>query len=172
MVAVAVAVAVLRNLFAAVMLFAIYSLSAAALFVALDAVDVAFTEAAVGAGISSILMLATLAATSSREKPGRHRRALPLTLSLALAVVLLAGLQDLAPLGDPGAPPHTHVAPEYLSGTPSEIGVPNVVTAVLASYRGYDTLGETVVIFTAGLGVAALLGGHFRRRGKGEGGDA
>jgi multicomponent Na+:H+ antiporter subunit B len=32
-----------------------------------------------------------------------------------------------------------------------------VVTAVLASYRGFDTLGETVVIFTAGVGVIALL---------------
>ena len=50
-----------RNLFAAVMLFGIYSLLSAALFVTLEAVDVAFTEAAVGAGISTILMLATLA---------------------------------------------------------------------------------------------------------------
>ena len=172
MLAVALAVALLRNLFAAVMLFSIYSLAAAALFVTLDAVDVAFTEAAVGAGISSILMLATLAATGSREKPARHRRALPLVLCLGLAVVLLAGVRDLAPVGDPNAPPHTHVAPEYLSGTAAGIGVPNVVTAVLASYRGYDTLGEAVVIFTAGLGVAALLGGRLRRRREGEGGDA
>ena len=164
MVAVAVAVAVLRNLFAAVMLFAIYSLSAAALFVALDAVDVAFTEAAVGAGASSILMLATLAATSSREKALRHRRALPLALCLALAAILLVGLHDLSPVGDASSPPHNHVAPRYLSETATEIGVPNVVTAVLASYRGYDTLGEVVVIFTAGLGVAALLGGRLRRR--------
>ncbi len=164
MVTVALAVAVLRNLFAAVMLFAIYSLSAAALFVVLDAVDVAFTEAAVGAGASSILMLATLSATSSREKALRHRRALPLALCLALATVLLIGLRDLSPVGDPAAPAHNHVAPRYLGETATEVGVPNVVTAVLASYRGYDTLGEVVVIFTAGLGVAALLGGHFRRR--------
>ena len=168
MVAVAVAVAMLRTLFAAVMLFAIYSLSAAALFVALDAVDVAFTEAAVGAGISSILMLATLAATGSREKEYRRRRALPLTLCLALAAILMIGLGDLPPVGDPESPPHNHVAPRYLNETPTEIGVPNVVTAVLASYRGYDTLGEAVVIFSAGVGVAALLGGNLRRRREGE----
>ena len=42
--------------------------------------------------------------------------------------------------------------------------MPNVVTAVLASYRGYDTLGETTVVFTAGAGVIALL--RRRRRGK------
>ena len=171
MVAVAVAVAVLHNLFAAVMLFAIYSFSAAALFVVLDAVDVAFTEAAVGAGVSSILMLATLAATSSREKAGRRRRALPLALCLALAAVLLAGLRDLPPVGDAAAPPHHHVAPRYLDQSAAEVGVPNVVTAVLASYRGYDTLGEAVVIFTAGLGVTTLLGGHLRRRRAQEGED-
>jgi len=43
-----------------------------------------------------------------------------------------------------------------------EIGVPNMVTAGLADYRGYDTLGETTVIFTAGIAVILLL----RRRGK------
>ena len=42
--------------------------------------------------------------------------------------------------------------------------VPNVVTSVLADYRGYDTLGETTVIFTAGIGVLLLLKGRRRRR--------
>ena len=60
------------------------------------------------------------------------------------------------------APVQQHVAPRYLEQSPHEIGIPNVVTAVLASYRGYDTLGELTVIFTAGVGVLALLG--FRRR--------
>ena len=45
----------------------------------------------------------------------------------------------------------------------SEIDMPNVVTAVLASYRGYDTLGETVVIFTAAVGVLLLLRGRRRK---------
>ena len=47
--------------------------------------------------------------------------------------------------------------------------MPNIVTAVLASYRGYDTLGETTVIFTAGVGVLILLGVRSRRRRKGGG---
>ena len=46
----------------------------------------------------------------------------------------------------------------------SKVDVPNIVTAVLASYRGYDTLGETVVIFTAGIGVLLLLRGRRRQR--------
>jgi multicomponent Na+:H+ antiporter subunit B len=61
---------------------------------------------------------------------------------------------------------HSHVVPRYLEQGVQETGVPNVVTAVLASYRGYDTLGETIVVFTAGAGVIALL--RRRRRGRGE----
>ena len=36
--------------------------------------------------------------------------------------------------------------------------MPNLVTAVLASYRGFDTLGEVTVVLTAGIGVLLLLG--------------
>ena len=63
---------------------------------------------------------------------------------------------------NPQAPIHVHVVPRYLNEMKKEVDVPNVVTAVLASYRGYDTLGETTVVFTAGAGVIALL----RRRRK------
>ena len=61
-----------------------------------------------------------------------------------------------------------HVVPRYLADTIKETNVPNVVTSVLADYRGYDTLGETTVIFTAGIGVMLLLRGS-RRRGRREG---
>ena len=60
--------------------------------------------------------------------------------------------------GDAKAPIHQHVAPRYLNQSAQEIGLPNVVTSVLASYRSYDTLGETFVIFTAAIGVLVLLG--------------
>ena len=56
------------------------------------------------------------------------------------------------------------MAPYYIAHAEAETGVPNVVTAVLASYRGFDTLGEVTVIFTAGIGVLALLGFARRRR--------
>jgi multicomponent Na+:H+ antiporter subunit B len=61
--------------------------------------------------------------------------------------------------GDPAAPIHHHVADDYIERTDGDIGVPNMVTAILASYRGYDTWGETTVIFTACVGVMMLLGG-------------
>ena len=81
-------------------------------------------------------------------------------------LVLLYGTSDLPPFGDPGAPAHQHVAPRYIEVSPQEVGVPNIVTAVLASYRGYDTLGEVTVIFTAGVAVLALLGARRGRRGE------
>jgi multicomponent Na+:H+ antiporter subunit B len=154
----------LRNLFAVVMLFGIYSLLSAGIFVQLDAVDVAFTEAAVGAGISTIIMLGTLALIGGTEQESMGLKPGPLIVVLVTGGALIYGTLDLPALGDPSAPVHQHVAPRYIEESGSEIGVPNIVTSVLASYRGYDTLGEVTVIFTAGIGVLVLLGGRIRRR--------
>ena len=158
LVIVAVAAINLRDLFAVVMLFGIFSFLAAGLFMDLDAVDVAFTEAAVGAGVTTMLMLSTLRLTSRFERRPAHRRIIPLVVVTVTGGALVYASLDAPRLGDPDAPVHHHVAPRYLEEGPREVGTPNVVTAVLASYRGYDTLGETVVIFTAGLAVLLLLG--------------
>lgn len=164
LVVIAIAVIRLRNLFATVMLFSIYSLVSASLFLVMDAADVAFTEAAVGAGISTVLMLATIALTRQQEG-GEHRESpLRLLLVVVTGAVLIWGTQDLPSVGDAQAPAQQHVAPRYIEDSPAEIGIPNMVASILASYRGYDTLGETTVIFTAGLGLVVLLG---LRRGRG-----
>ena len=166
--ALAVAVARMRDLFAAAMLTGIFSLISAALFMLLDAVDVAFTEAAVGAGISTVLMLGALSLTEETEIASKHPF-LPLLIVTVTGAALIYGTLDMPHFGDPLAPIHHHVAPDYLGDVPTEVGIPNVVTAILASYRGYDTLGELVVIFTAGVGVLVLIGNR-RQRGDGEGG--
>ena len=153
------AVARLRNLFAVVMLTGIFSLTAAMLYVVLDAVDVAFTEAAVGAGISTVLLLSTLALTTSEEKTvnaGDSHWALALVV--ATGCVLVYGTLDMPPFGDPTAAIHNYVAPYYLEKSGAQTGIPNVVTSILASYRGYDTLGEVFVIFTAAAGVLLIIG--------------
>ena len=159
----ALAIARLRNLFAVVMLFSVFSLISAGLFVVMDAADVAFTEAAVGAGISTVLMLATLALTyTQKDKKDEHRSEhkpwLPLAVVFITGVMLIYGTSDIPDFGDPNAPAQTHLAPYYLEKSISETGVPNVVTAVLASYRSFDTLGEVTVIFTAVIAVLLLLG--------------
>ena len=152
----------LDDLFAAVMLTGIFSLLSAAFFLTMDAVDVAFTEAAVGAGISTVLMIATLAMTRRREKHLDEGIAkLPLAVVLVTGAALLWGTADLPRFGDPDAPIHRYMAPRFIEQSGHEVGPPNIVTSVLASYRGYDTFGETTVIFTAAIGVLALLG---RRR--------
>jgi len=157
-------IARLRNLFAVVMLSGIYSLMAATFFVVVDAVDVAFTEAAVGAGISTVLMLGALSLTVRREKAAAGKTWLPLLAVSITGAALVYGTLDMPNYGDPEAPIHRHVAPRYIEKSMAETNVPNMVTAVLASYRGYDTLGEVTVIFTAGIGVLLLLAHGGRRR--------
>ena len=153
LVVVALTIAYVDSVLAAIMLSGIYSFLMASVFLMLDAADVALTEAAVGAGIVTVLGLVALSLTSERERP-RKRRVLPaLAVVTAAGAALIYATADMPTVGDPGAPVHNHVAPRYLAETPDAIGIPNVVTAVLADYRGFDTLGEVAVIFAAGVGV-------------------
>ena len=141
MAATTVVIAVQRNLFAVVILFGVYSFLMATVLVALDAVDVAMTEASVGAGISIVLLLSALHLGKSVEMKPLHKPLLPLVVAVATGAALVYGTLGLPAFSDPDAPIHQHVVPRYLSDGPRETGVPNIVTAVLASYRGYDTLG-------------------------------
>lgn len=148
-----------RNLFGAVMLTGIYSLVSAGLFVVMDAVDVAFTEAAVGAGISTVLLLGTLALVGYQERKPSHQPILPLFVVLVTGGVLIYGTADIPPFGEALNPAHQHelAARYYLDRSYDDTHIPNVVTSVLGSYRGYDTMGETAVVFTAMVGVLLLL---------------
>ena len=154
----ALALVRIQSLLAVVLLSGIYSLLTAGLFVTLDAVDVAFTEAAVGAGLTTVLLLCAIAITGREQTVSRHGKLLPLAVIAVTGSALIYGTLDMPLFGDPTAPIHLHVAPRYLTQSSEEIGIPNVVTSVLASYRGYDTLGEVAVVFTAAIGVLLLLG--------------
>jgi multicomponent Na+:H+ antiporter subunit B len=158
MAAAAFGIVKLRNLFAVVMLSGIFSLLAASLYVHLTAVDVAFTEASVGAGISTLLLLATIAITGEYEKKNTTNNFFPLLIVIITGSALIYGTLDMPLYGAADAPANLHLIPRFIEKSGSEIGVPNIVTSVLASYRSYDTLGETVVIFTAAIGVLVLLG--------------
>lgn len=160
LVAIAIGIVRVRGLFAVVVMLGAYSFLMATLFVVLDAVDVAMTEASVGAGVSTVLFLGALYLTDTKEATGKARRLAPLFVSMVTAGALLWGLSDLPEFGSPAQPIHTRGA-DYLARSLPDTGIPNVVTSVLASYRGFDTLGETAVVFTAAIGVLVL----FRRRG-------
>ena len=168
----AIALLCVRGLFVALMLTGVYSLLITSLFVLLDAVDVAFTEAAVGAGITTVLFLAMLSKVSvhHNDSSALNFQLLPFLVVILTGALLVYATQDMPKFGDPQAPANLHVAPKYINDGKKDTGVPKLVTAVLASYRGYDTLGEVTVIFTAGVGVLLLLG-RKRRRVSGESGE-
>lgn len=152
-------IAYVRSLFASAMLFGIFSLLSAGMLTLMDAVDVAFTEAAVGAGISTVLLLGALSLTTSEESRPVHHKWSAKAVVILTGLMLAYGTLDMPDYGDPEAPIHSHVSDHYLEESSGEIGVPNVVTAVLASYRGYDTFGETTVVLAAAVGAILLLGG-------------
>ena len=156
----------MTHLFAVVMLAGVFSLLSAFLLVLMDATDVAFTEAAVGAGVSTVLMLSTMALTSRTQKPLTGTNWVAFFAVFFAGLLLIYGTLDMPNYGSNESPAQTHLSQMYLTNSPMEVGVPNVVTAILASYRGFDTLGEVVVVFTAGVGVVLLLSGLRRRKGK------
>ena len=156
---VALAIARLRSLIAIVMLSGVYSLVSAAWYIAVDAVDVGYTEAAVGAGMSTAVLLGAMLLTARTAKPEKPLSKLgPFLVCGATAAMLIYATVDLPGLGDPNSPANTGPGMTYVHVNWFDTGVPNVVTSVLASYRGFDTMGETVVVFVAGLAVAMLLG--------------
>jgi len=161
--AVTLGVAKARNLFVVVVLFSAFSFLMASVMLVLDAVDVALTEAAVGAGISMVLFLSALNLTTDREAPPRFQPTLAFFVAVGTGAVLIFGTSGLPGFGLAETPVNTHVGAAYLARSAEETDIPNVVTAVLGSYRGFDTLGEVTVVFTAGLGVLMLL-----RRGERE----
>ena len=150
------------DLLAAVIVLGAFSFFSAMYFASLGALDVAFTEAAVGAAITSVLLVTAIFRTQRHtvvQRSGAGRGTSWLTaggLGLAGGGLTLAVLH-LPRVGDPAAPAALHVSPRYVARALEETGASNLVTAVLADYRAFDTLGETTVIVTAGFACLLVL---------------
>ena len=157
MMGIAISLLKTRSVIFTVILTSAYSLVAALMFITLDAVDVAFTEASVGAGISTILFLSAMAYLPKEEEQNLNSQFFPAISCIVLSAILIWCSYDLPEIGIASAPIHLHIVPDYILGSKNDIGIPNIVTSILASYRGYDTFGETIVVFTAGIAVLALL---------------
>ena len=142
------------------MLTGMYSFLGASWMTIMDAPDVAFTESAVGAGISTVLLLGTLAFTEKRKAKKTRSGVLPLIVVTVTGAALVYGTLDMPHYGVLDAPIQQYPRPSYVEKSVQEAPhIPNVITVLLASFRGYDTLGETTVIFTAGISVLLLLRG-------------
>jgi multicomponent Na+:H+ antiporter subunit B len=147
------------DLLLAVITLGAYGFVLSLIWATIGALDVAFTEAVVGAGATTVLFLAALLRTSRRRSPAASQlRWIALAVALATGGAVLSLTRGLPLWGDPTSPPAVHVSPRYLARTLAETATPNAVTSVLADYRGYDTLVETTVILTAGLACWLLLG--------------
>ena len=148
-----------KDLISSVFILSTYSFLLALVWAWLGAVDVAFVEAVVGAGLATVFFLMTLFGTQPKDTRIRRSPA-PLVACLGLpvlGVLLLFAAEDLPKFSDPQSPANVHIATAYLKNTFEETNTPNVVTAVLMDYRAFDTLIETAVIFTAGIACAVLL---------------
>ena len=148
-----------KDLLSAVLVLGSYSFFLALVWAWLGAVDVAFVEAVVGAGLATVFFLLTLFETHP-EDTVIHRTRPPIAAVVGLpllGILLLYAANDLATFGDPAAPASTHVSPYFLENSLADTRTPNVVTAVLMDYRALDTLMETVVVFTAGIACWLLL---------------
>jgi multicomponent Na+:H+ antiporter subunit B len=152
-----IAIIKINNLFSLVILTGTYSFLMAILLIVMDAVDVGMTEAAVGAGVSTVLLLSALYLTGSKDSKKTNYNALPILFSFLVGALLIYGMLGLPQYGLSETAFNNYVGALYLERSIPETTIPNVVTSVLASYRGYDTLGEVTVIFTAGIGVLMLL---------------
>jgi multicomponent Na+:H+ antiporter subunit B len=158
----AAAAILVKDLISAVFILGSYSFFLALVWAWLGAVDIAFVEAVVGAGLGTVFFLLTLSQMKGKDMPIR-RTAPPVAAFIALVPVawlLLYAAADLPAFGDAEAPAALHVAPSYVENSVAETRTPNVVTSILMDYRGFDTLIETCVIFTAGIASAAVLRRH------------
>ncbi|MBP1922446.1 multicomponent Na+:H+ antiporter subunit B [Halorubrum alkaliphilum] len=157
----AIVTALARDVLAAVIVFGAYSLGMAALYTFYRAPDVAMTEAAISAGVTTILLLLTLAKTTRIDHEVAFESVnLPAAGAAGLLFVgLLLTTAEIPAVGDPDAPAWSNVdvTQWYIAETYAETGVENAVMAVLAAFRGFDTFGEAVVVFAAGIAVLVVL---------------
>jgi multicomponent Na+:H+ antiporter subunit B len=148
-----------KDLMSAVLLLGTYSFFLSLIWAWFGAVDVAFVEAVVGAGLGTVLFLLTLFGTAPKDT--RLRRPPPSLVTMIvfplLGVLMLYAASDLPGFWDPNSPASSHISPTYIERSYLDSHTPNVVTSVLMDYRSLDTMVETVVIFTAGIACALLL---------------
>lgn len=149
----------IRDLLGAVAVLSAYSLLVALLFAGMAAPDVAFVEVVLGAGITGVLFIAAILGTTRADdsREGGPSRWVPAALVLGFVALVLYGSTGLPAYTDPDGPAHQRVSDTYLEESLADTDTANVVTAVLADYRSYDTLGETLVIVTAGLACLVAL---------------
>ncbi|WP_341788185.1 DUF4040 domain-containing protein [Rickettsia endosymbiont of Lasioglossum villosulum] len=158
LVIISIKIIIAKDLLEAVIYSSAFSLLIGVSYLLMDAPDVAMTEVALGACLSTCVYLNLLRKLPSNLKIIQRTRIISASLICLLFVVTLTymGL-ELPDYGDEHALLHTHLTKYYVENTSKDIGIPSFIAAILASYRGYDTLGETSVILIAGISVLLVF---------------
>lgn len=164
--------ATVRDLVGAIVTFAGLTLGVAVIWVLLAAPDVALIEAAVGAGVTSVLFMIALVKTSGSRSEDDNATGIFRSVNLpallvvgGLAIPLGYAFLSLEPVGSATAPAVSTTFADgsqtpygyYIEETLPESGFPNAVVAVLVVYRGLDTFGELIVAFSAAVAVLIVL---------------
>jgi len=147
-----------NDMFTQILYLSLFSLCSCIIYLFLDAPDVAMTEAAIGACVSTVIFTSLIKHFDLQNSPLKGVKNLfVIIICISLALSLIYASQNLFKFGDINSPVQTGVSSYYINNTLNEIGIPSFVAAILASYRGFDTLGETIVILTAGFGILFVL---------------
>lgn len=156
------------NLLALTLLTTLISLVSTVLYILLNAIDVAITEAVVGAGVSTVLTVVAIYLTSSYFFSNKDNKSTKFKTThlkrfiygipfLIMGYIFIESIASMPPFGELTNPTNNNLYETYLQGSFHTFNVHNAVTMILGSYRGYDTLGETLVILLAALGVYVIL---------------
>ncbi len=146
-----------KNLVESIIVMSVFSLFISICYLFMDAPDVAMTETALGACLSSCVLLNIVKIVGNDiGKTKKIRIILSTILCIIFIICLCWASLDLPKFGNENSPMQTHLTKYYIENTERDIGIPSFVASILASYRGYDTLGETTVILIAGLAVLLI----------------
>lgn len=148
-----------RDLLVAAMILSVYSFLMAIIYAQLNSPDVALTEAAVGAGMTTVLFILAIQKTSRMEEETEDSRIQigPLCVVLTIGAILALAAAGMPAFGSPDSPGATITGNLYIEEGMPTTGVANIVTAILAYYRSFDTLGEITVIFAVAVAIVGLF---------------
>jgi len=153
----------IKDLLSAVIAAGVVGFSLTVVFLVLQAPDVAIVQA--GVEVITLIMLVAALAKTTREGIPTPWMSTGILLGLVFLLLFLGtfatGLTDLPPFGNPAI----NVTNYYFQHGVQDTGAINLVAAIILDYRGYDTLGEAIVLFTSALGVAAVLRGFKSKKG-------
>lgn len=162
LIVISIKIIIAKDLLEAVIYTSAFSLLIGISYLIMDAPDVAMTETALGACFSTCVYLGLLRKLPSNLKDIQRTRVIQASIICLLFIITLTYMgMELYNYGEVSTPLQTHISKYYIENTAQDIGIPSLVAAILASYRGYDTLGETSVILIAGISVLLILSKKF-----------